>query len=90
MGCVDQLNHFFVDFIPEEINDGEIYISVPYSVAIHNCCCGCGTEVVTPLGPRGWEIRCDDETISLSPSIGNFSLDCRSHYWIQHNKVVWA
>jgi len=28
--------------------------------------------------------------ISLHPSIGNWSFECRSHYWIRNNQVVWA
>ena len=32
----------------------------------------------------------DGETVSLHPSIGNWGLACRSHYWIEKNKVRWA
>ena len=31
----------------------------------------------------------DGRTISLNPSIGNWSYPCRSHYWIKGNRVVW-
>ena len=87
---VNYLNHNFVDYIPEDLNEGEIYISLRYKVAIHNCCCGCGIQTVTPLGGKGWELIRDGETITLHPSIGNFQLDCQSHYWIRQNKVVWC
>ena len=30
------------------------------------------------------------DTVSLHPSIGNWSFPCRSHYWIRGNRVVWA
>jgi hypothetical protein len=30
------------------------------------------------------------ETVSLSPSIGSWSLKCQSHYWIRHDTVEWA
>ena len=30
----------------------------------------------------------DGETISLRPSIGNWTLKCRSHYVIDHGKVI--
>jgi len=46
--------------------------------------------VVTPLTPTDWELRYNGKTVSLSPSIGNWSLDCKSHYWIIRNKVRWA
>jgi len=28
--------------------------------------------------------------VSLYPSIGNWSLDCKSHYWIKQNQALWA
>jgi Family of unknown function (DUF6527) len=32
----------------------------------------------------------DGRSISLDPSIGNWGFQCRSHYWIKNNRVVWA
>lgn len=29
-------------------------------------------------------------SVTLNPSIGNWSYPCRSHYFIQANRVVWA
>jgi len=26
----------------------------------------------------------------LSPSIGNWNFDCKSHYWIKHNEIIFA
>ena len=48
------VRHEFVDFIPDILEDGVVYISVTYATALHLCCCGCGSEVVTPLSPTGW------------------------------------
>ncbi len=84
------LIHKFVDHIPEDIKDGEIYISILFKTAVHKCCCGCGKEVVTPLSPTGWELTFNGETTSLYPSIGNWSFECQSHYWISHNRVEWS
>ena len=84
------LNHKFVESIPDKINDGELFISVKYGTAVHRCCCGCGQEVVTPLSPTDWKLTYDGLTVSLSPSIGNWSFKCKSHYWIKENKVVWS
>jgi hypothetical protein len=28
--------------------------------------------------------------VTLQPSIGNWSLPCRSHYWIDHNRIRWG
>lgn len=80
----------FVEFIPEQLEDGVLYISNRYRTATHRCCCGCGSEVVTPLGPAGWTLEVVNGAITLAPSIGNWSLPCRSHYLIRRGKVVWA
>lgn len=84
------LTHQFVEFIPDKLADGTIYISVKYATAAHMCCCGCGQEVVTPIAPTGWSLTFDGKTISLNPSIGNWSYPCKSHYWIIRNRVQWA
>lgn len=84
------LAHEFVDYIPDVLQEGTLYISIKFATALHKCCCGCGHEVVTPLSPRDWKLIFDGETVSLDPSIGNWSFPCQSHYWIRRNKVVWA
>jgi hypothetical protein len=84
------LAHKFVEFIPRELEANTIYVSIPYATAIHNCCCGCGNRVVTPLSPADWKLIFDGRTISLEPSIGNWRYPCRSHYWIRNNRVVWS
>jgi hypothetical protein len=84
------LAHEFVEFIPDAVEEGKLYVSIKYATVVHNCCCGCGKEVVTPLSPTDWKLIFDGKTISLDPSIGNWSFPCRSHYWIRNNKVRWA
>jgi hypothetical protein len=84
------LAHEFVEYIPEEVREGTLYISMEYGTAVHKCCCGCGREVVTPLSPTGWQLTFDGKSVSLYPSIGSWSLPCQSHYFITKNKVVWA
>lgn len=70
---------------------GVLYFSEKYELAIHLCACGCGGETVTPIGNGGWTITFDaDDAATLSPSIGNQSWPCRSHYFVQHGKVVWT
>lgn len=80
----------FVEFIPSSLQDGVIYISIPYATAVHKCCCGCGEKVVTPLSPTDWQLIFDGDAVSLKPSIGNWSFACQSHYWIERNRVRWA
>lgn len=80
----------FVDFVPEQLETGVLYVSEKYSTAVHKCCCGCGQEVVTPLSPANWQLRMQGSTVTLTPSIGNWTLKCRSHYFISRNRVEWA
>jgi hypothetical protein len=84
------LTHEFVEYIPDELKDGTLYVSMPFATVAHKCCCGCGKEVVTPLSPTDWKLIFDGKSISLDPSIGNWSFDCKSHYWIRGGKVRWA
>lgn len=84
------MKHEFVEFIPERLEDGGIYVCVAFSTVVHLCACGCGREVVTPLSPAGWELTYNGETISLYPSIGNWAFPCKAHYWIVRGKVHWA
>lgn len=87
---LSHLTHEFVEYIPEDVKPGTIYVSVTYATATHRCCCGCGREVITPLSPTDWTMSFDGKTVSLDPSIGNWSFPCQSHYWIRRNRVVWA
>lgn len=84
------LSHKFVKFIPERLEEGVLYISRQYHTAVHQCCCGCGKEVVTPLNPTDWALKMDGDAVTLHPSIGNWGFPCRSHYFIRRNKVVWT
>lgn len=77
-------------YIPKELSDGILYVSLEYKVAVHRCACGCGSKVTTPLGPAEWSFDEHDGLPSLWPSIGNWQLPCRSHYVIRHGNVQWA
>ena len=79
-----------MDLIPDDLAEGVLYISIPYSTASHRCACGCGEEVVTPIKPTDWSLTWNGEAATLSPSIGNWSQPCQSHYWIIENRIVWA
>jgi hypothetical protein len=82
--------HEFVEYIPKELIDGIIYVSIPFGTAVHKCPCGCQNRVVTPLSPTDWKITYDGESVSLHPSIGSWNLECKSHYWIKNNEIIWA
>jgi hypothetical protein len=82
--------HEFVEFIPDSLQEGIVYVSLTYGTVIHLCACGCRKEVVTPLAPFQWKLTYDGETISLYPSIGNWDFPCQSHYWLREGRIVWA
>jgi len=84
------LKHEFVEFIPEELEHGTLYISIRFKTGTHLCSCGCGNIVVTPLSPTDWKLIFDGKTVSLHPSIGNWGFPCQSHYWIRNNRIEWA
>lgn len=79
-----------IELAPKELEDGVLYVSQTYKAAIHKCCCGCGEKVVTPLSPAHWRVRIHGDSVTLHPSIGNWGMACKSHYWIKSNRVVWA
>jgi hypothetical protein len=82
--------HQFVEFIPEDLQEGMLYISMRFATVSHLCACGCEMKVVTPLKPTDWKLTFDGKSITLYPSIGNWSFLCGSHYWIRNNRVQWA
>lgn len=90
MTAVTSIQPRFVEYIPERIESGVLYISRRFSTASHLCCDGCGNEVVTPLNPAKWRLIERGGKVSLTPSIGNWSLPCQSHYWITDNLVRFA
>lgn len=76
--------------MPRELSPGILYVSDEYAVAGHLCACGCGNKVIVSLRPAEWVFSETDGSPSLSPSIGNWQLPCRSHYWIFDGRVFWA
>jgi hypothetical protein len=89
---IDFLIPKFVEFIPEPplMEDGILYISRAFQIAIHRCACGCGVQTVTPLGPGDWTMTEKDGFVTLRPSIGNQQFPCKSHYLITDNKIQWC
>jgi hypothetical protein len=81
----------FVSFIPDTLVSGVLYICIEARLVAHLCPCGCGETVFTPLHPtEGWKLTYDGQSVSLSPSIGNFQQACCSHYYIINNCVKWC
>ena len=79
----------FVRRVPAELEEGVLYVGLDCDVVVHKCACGCGEKVVLPLSPEHWKLSYDGE-VTLSPSIGNYQYDCKSHYFIRDGKIVWV
>lgn len=90
MKKVESFQPEFVDVVPDDLEAGTLYISIRYRTASHLCACGCKSKVVTPIRPPKWHMTFDGDTVSLAPSVGNWQLPCRSHYWIRNGRVEWA
>lgn len=87
---VNHLAARFVDDVPETLDPGNLYVSIEHGTMAHLCACGCGNEVVLPVSPTDWRLTWDGEQLSVSPSVGSWSLPCRSHYVIARGRVQWA
>src|SRR5687767_2372824 len=85
-----RFSHQVVEYIPEQLEEGVVYVSPKYGTAVHKCACGCREEVVTPLNPTDWSLRLHKRGVTLDPSIGNWSFACQSHYFIRQGRVLWA
>ena len=86
----EALRHDFVEYVPDQLEEGVLYVSIECATTAHKCACGCGNEVFTPLSQTDWKLTFDGETVSLAPSIGNWSFACQSHYWIDEGRIRWA
>jgi len=79
-----------VQYLPIKLQPGLLYVSEEFAVAGHLCPCGCGNKIITPLGPTEWSFRETAGKPTLRPSMGNWELPCRSHYFITKGMIEWA
>ncbi|MEN5141222.1 DUF6527 family protein [Pseudomonas juntendi] len=87
---IKSLTPQFVESFPQKLEPGELYLAMEFATAAHLCACGCGKKVITPFSPTDWQMSFDGETVSLKPSIGNWTFKCRSHYWVRSGRIEWA
>lgn len=80
----------FVRSAPDELSPGLLYVSMEHAAVLHLCACGCGQQVVLELDPDEYTLTYDGRGVSLSPSVGNWSFPCQSHYVVRNSTVVWA
>lgn len=87
---LNELEPVFVEFVPHQLEAGKLYISERFGTTSHLCPCGCQELVVMPINKEhGWNMTKKDGKITLRPSVGNFELPCKSHYYITENKIEW-
>lgn len=79
-----------VKYLPTNLESGTLYVSEEFEVAGHLCPCGCGNKIITPLGPTEWSFTEFNNKPSLYPSIGNWQIPCRSHYWVSNGNIKWS
>lgn len=83
----------FVTEIPafDKMEAGILYIDCNHRVLSHLCPCGCGEEIILPLSKDfGWIMVFSGDSVSLTPSVGNGQLLCKSHYFIKENRIIWC
>lgn len=86
-----ELKPVHVEYMPDVLEEGVLYISEEFRIANHLCACGCGMETVTPLGKDRWMLTENNGLVTLRPSIGNFRWEnpYHAHYYITNNKIEW-
>ena len=87
---IGELVPVWVERIPDELEEGMLYINANGRTLRHLCPCGCGETITTSLHPKGWFMLFDGVSVTLDPSIGNPHLRCKSHYYIVRNQVIWC
>lgn len=85
----ERFRNEFVEFVPDSLEEGVLYVSMRYRTVSHLCPCGCRQEVPLSISPTAWKLTFNGE-VTLSPSVGNWSFPCRSHYFIREGRVCWA
>lgn len=79
-----------VHYLPKELEEGFLYVSEEFGVAGHLCPCGCKNKIITPLDKTEWSFKEIMNKPTLYPSIGNWQLPCKSHYWIIDGIIEWS
>jgi hypothetical protein len=90
MQRLSKIKLFRVHYIPKTLEPGILYVSEEFGASVHLCACGCGSKVSTPIGPTDWALEDTPAGPTLAPSVGNWQLPCKSHYWIREGQVMWA
>ena len=85
----------FVEFLPDkdDIQEGEIWISMEHGTINLRCPCGCGEITTLTVQPSKWQVLYDGDNITIkgNPTDSIWSSHaCGSHYFITKGKIRWA
>ncbi len=81
----------YVEQLPDQMEEGVLYICEEFDLTAHKCCCGCGEDVYNKINPAKWRLtKMRNGSVSLYPSVGNWKYACKAHYWIHKNRVIDA
>jgi len=81
----------YVDRLPmkSEMEAEKVYMAENKTQATHLCPCGCGTEILTPLGRGGYRaLENSDESLTISPQIEHSP--CSNNYKLYKGYVIWT
>ena len=78
-----------VERLPAVLDNNVVYVSEEFELAALKCACGCGHQVNLLLGD-GHTVNDVQGLADIWPSIGVWDAPCRSHFWIQSGRVLWA
>jgi Family of unknown function (DUF6527) len=87
---INKIKLLEVTYLPTKLEPGILYVSKKYGVAGHLCPCGCRNKIITPLGKTEWHLKVKNGKPTLYPSLGNWQLSCRSHYFIIDGEIEWS
>ena len=79
-----------LEYLPNDLEPGVLYVSEEFGIAGHLCPCGCENKIMTPLDASEWSFKEVSNKPTLYPSIGNWQLPCKSHYWIRNGVIEWS
>lgn len=91
---IDEFIYAMFDGEPE-LEDGVLYVVDNSPYVEYNCPCGCGRVVTIHTTKQsaeynGWNFEERNGKVTLSPSVYSTGFPCRSHYFIQNNRIIWC
>lgn len=78
------------------LTPGELMLGQDKDIIQFLCPCGCGKEIYLTskewcdVRGKNWSILEKDGKVTLWPSVNATGFECKSHFWIKDNKVVWV